>query len=32
LIVCLSLQVDVKTFRGPVPSELREADWKVTYR
>jgi len=26
------IQVDVKTFRGPVPSEAREADWKVTYR
>jgi len=26
------IQMDVKTFRGPVPSELRDADWKVTYR
>ena len=26
------IQVDVKTFRGPVPSEVREADWKLTYR
>lgn len=26
------VQVDVKTFRGPVPCELREADWKLTYR
>jgi len=26
------IQVDVKTFRGPVPSEARDADWKVTYR
>lgn len=26
------IQMDVKTFRGPVPSEVREADWKVTYR
>lgn len=26
------IQVDVKTFRGPVPTELREADWKITYR
>lgn len=26
------IQVDVKTFRGPVPTEVREADWKITYR
>lgn len=26
------IQVDVKTSRGPVPSESRDADWKVTYR
>lgn len=26
------IQVDVKTFRGPVPCDLREADWKLTYR
>jgi len=26
------IQVDVKTSRGPVPSDVRDADWKVTYR
>lgn len=26
------IQVDVKTFRGPVPCEARDADWKLTYR
>jgi len=26
------IQMDVKTFRGPVPSEARDADWKVYSR
>lgn len=26
------IQVDVKMYRGPVPSETRDADWKITYR
>ena len=26
------MQVDVRTFRGAVPSEARDAEWKVTYR
>lgn len=26
------IQVDVKMYRGPVPSESRDGDWKLTYR
>ena len=26
------IQVDVKMFRGPVPMENRDGDWKITYR
>ncbi|KAL3878120.1 hypothetical protein ACJMK2_030555 [Sinanodonta woodiana] len=26
------IQVDVKTYAGPVPSDTREGDWKITYR
>ena len=26
------IQVDVKMYKGPVPSENRDADWKITYR
>ncbi|KAK6172727.1 hypothetical protein SNE40_016330 [Patella caerulea] len=26
------IQVDVKTYVGPVPSEKREGEWKITYR
>ena len=26
------IQVDVKMYRGPVPSDVRDGDWKVTYR
>ena len=26
------IQVDVKMSRGPVPSDVRDADWKITYR
>ncbi len=26
------IQVDVKMYRGPVPSEVRDGDWKITYR
>ncbi|CAH1776486.1 unnamed protein product [Owenia fusiformis] len=26
------IQVDVKMFTGPVPGEIRDADWKLTYR
>ncbi|GAB1599517.1 galectin-3-binding protein B-like isoform X1 [Argonauta hians] len=26
------IQVDVRTYVGPVPSETKEGDWKITYR
>uniref|UniRef100_A0A0L8GTJ0 BACK domain-containing protein n=1 Tax=Octopus bimaculoides TaxID=37653 RepID=A0A0L8GTJ0_OCTBM len=26
------IQVDVRTYVGPVPSEIKEGDWKITYR
>ncbi|CAE1271246.1 unnamed protein product [Acanthosepion pharaonis] len=26
------IQVDVRTYVGPVPSEVKEGDWKITYR
>ena len=26
------IQVDVKTFRGPMASESKDAEWKITYR
>ena len=26
------IQVDVKMYRGPVPSDVRDGDWKITYR
>ena len=26
------IQVDIKMYKGPVPQETREADWKITYR
>ena len=26
------IQVDVKMYRGPVPSDIRDGDWKITYR
>ena len=26
------LQVDVRTYVGPVPSTVREGEWKITYR
>lgn len=26
------IQVDVRTYAGPVPTDAREGDWKITYR
>ena len=26
------IQVDVKMYRGPVPKDVRDGDWKITYR
>jgi hypothetical protein len=30
--IFIYIQVDVRTYAGPVPTESREGEWKITYR